>query len=900
MNEYVDNRGKHKARRRSRRRIVVVLLVLGAVAWYGWGAYQKTDGYLSGQSMKQALQATEDKRYDDAVVAYQRVIDNEWPDQQQAGEAQQATYALGLADTSAEQVAALVEYAPQTGRDELVEMSITKGRGAVETFERTDLRGAAAIVGALRYLVPADSSLLKQRISILERLVAQEPDALGAKEELAEVYYDSAGFDRVIDTLEPVRGQLGATTRGALFLGKALSQKGHYEQAIPLLSGYVEPALEQLARHEANYTRLAEAAYQKAFQTLNEGQGSEAFYAKYNEAGEAEQQMLLTQEIHTMMDSDQAYSDAIIAYQEANEVVPHAFDLGIAQLFHARNLPPGDDQTQGLKAAEQTFLALQGAAGESDEYRLFLGQVKYWLGKEEEGSQLFEKLLEANDRNSESLLMVGGVMRELGEQRRAGDIFEEAFEKGQTELEKQNAATLRALTISEPEEQIVWLERCDQSLPQTQVRIANAKARIAKDAGDMEGAIEQMRVAVDGYDKMGDDQSTLNNRSLAYQELFSMTGDPQDYQRGAEEMARALELNPNDGIIVSNALTTMMDSAVIQVLGERFDFRALQGAYSNRMLQMLYADQAGYEAITEQLVAVPAFERARALADRVRLIAPKSAASYTLGMEYYWLANQPQQVAKIGRSMKGLDLDTTAVEQSTRDMWAGTDREDDLEQLRAYLKTLEDSLADLTEGTLEHDYQILRRALGETSLATFEGSDPKLFGQLRKANKIRLSRPCRYADKVVYDIYLTMADQKLRDTEPAYADMAKKTNWGIGAKSRVCWALVQEGAEEKWLEDVHLKSAFEILAAHIEKMPSEHSAFDWAMAQAYDAELGQRVRDEIVASEHQLARLIAQKAFNPIDGAAVIEAYLLYRLMGDEAQADQVLAAGREAGIPLP
>ena len=78
-----------------------------------------------------------------------------------------------------------------------------------------------------------------------------------------------------------------------------------------------------------------------------------------------------------------------------------------------------------LEAAEKTFLAIRGMAGDTDEYRLFLGQVYYWLGRLEEGRALFEELLAANERSYGTLMAVSSTLREVGEDSLARQFTEE-------------------------------------------------------------------------------------------------------------------------------------------------------------------------------------------------------------------------------------------------------------------------------------------------------------------------------------------------------------------------------------------------------------------------------------------------------------------------------------------
>src|SRR5687768_802836 len=98
-----------------------------------------------------------------------------------------------------------------------------------------------------------------------------------------------------------------------------------------------------------------------------------------------------------------------------------------------------------LEAAEQVFLAVRGVAGESDEYRLALGQVYYWLGKQAEGRKLFDEFLAAKGRGAEDLLRIAATLRQLGAEPEARALAEEAYNKATTNEHRHAAANVRYL-----------------------------------------------------------------------------------------------------------------------------------------------------------------------------------------------------------------------------------------------------------------------------------------------------------------------------------------------------------------------------------------------------------------------------------------------------------------------
>ena len=878
--------------------MLAILAALGLFGFTGWKSYTSSPTYLSGKQMKAAEAALASKDYPDAADKFLEIIDKRWPDQREANDQMIATFEEGLRSDKAEDVAGLIALAPRTDNKKLVESSIKGGKRSIDRFESTDLMGTVSILKELRKLVPLDNELLAKRTTILEKVVVEKPDNIEAKTELAEVYYDGASYAKAAALLEPVQAKLEPDDRGTLFLGKSLSELGRYSDAIPLLKAYVEPKMKALRAAESKYNRESERAYKTAFTKLDNGSGPESFYTRLDAASEAEQGLIVSNQVNSMMEKDRRYMKSIEDFQKANEVVPHAFDLGLAQLFNARTLSPGDEQKTGFEEAEKTFLSFQTSAGESDEYRLFLGQVKYWLGKSDEGKELFDQLLESNKRSNQSLLMIGSTLRELGERAVAGDYFEEAYENGKNTEEKQNAATARALTVSDSEDKLKWLQRSNTESPEIQVRIANVKSRMASDRGDTEEAIKFMRESVAGLEKLGDSVSALNNRGLAYMELFELTGDPGDYQKGANEMTKALELNPNDGIIVTNSLSTLMTSSMIKVLAPHFDFKTLKGTISDDMLKMLYHDQSGYDKLTAQITAIPEFEKARSLAERGMLIAPKSPSSYGLAVRYHTLAQERDLVAKIGNSIKGQELDTAETIEETKKRWTESGAAENLAEIKISIKKQDEDLADLEAGTLEHYYSILKRAESETYLS-FHGEPAQLEHHLGIAKKVQEVKPCRLADYVVTELHFSMADRELQSSTE-YQSLYKATKRSWNEKDRILWALTRDDLKPQLLENEHLKAAYQLTSDYIEKFPKGSSINSWGVIHAFSPEKGQLIKKQIEKEGRVESSIAFRKAMSPLDPGAPLREYLLHRMRGDFAKADQAMAEAKERGIPLP
>src|SRR4030095_16858125 len=155
-----------------------------------------------------------------------------------------------------------------------------------------------------------------------------------------------------------------------------------------------------------------------------------------------------------------------------------------------------------LEAAEKTFLAIRGFAGETDEYRMFLGQVYYWLGRSSEGKELFDQLFAARKRPPTLLIALAEKLREVGEQSQARELLEEAYKSGKDNKQKYAAAALRAHTSKDTDDKIAWLERADPSDNSTQIGLNNARGEKALEQGNKDQAAQFIRKAIAGYENL--------------------------------------------------------------------------------------------------------------------------------------------------------------------------------------------------------------------------------------------------------------------------------------------------------------------------------------------------------------------------------------------------------------
>ena len=227
-------------------------------------------------------------------------------------------------------------------------------------------------------------------------------------------------------------------------------------------------------------------------QLLDEDKGPRDFYDRYRAAGKDQQHAMVREYVGGRIKNDPQFISTQDALERESAVVPVALELGIVMLQRAQGQTDPDARKSQLESAEQVFLAVGGVAGESDEYRLSLGQVYYWLGKQAEGHKLFDEYLEAKGRGFADLLRIASRLRELGRVPEARAMGEEAYGKASKAEERHAAAIFRSLCAKDLDDKIVWLQKSDTAATRGQ----GVARQVAGRQGDGGGPRRRSRPAV--------------------------------------------------------------------------------------------------------------------------------------------------------------------------------------------------------------------------------------------------------------------------------------------------------------------------------------------------------------------------------------------------------------------
>ena len=393
------------------------------------------------------------------------------------------------------------------------------------------------------------------RRPVLEKMVAADPGNVDAAVQLALVLEaearpeggkgrsgDDSG-ERIVKLLAPHREKLG-TGEGARLLGQALASLGKFDESYALLGPYLDNRLDAFHEAEKAFENAIEQVHRRVVAQFQNGSAAGFDFRRANLASEDERQAMAMEYIGRQIKDDAEVNAAREALAKQSMVVPAALDLGMVTLQRAQTMKDPAVRRSELERAEKTFLAIRGTAGESDQYMLHLGQVYYWLGKQKEGQQEFEKLLAKHERKSESLYALANVLRELGASAEARKLMEEAYEKATEKRARQGIAHLRAITSTSLDDKIHWLELSDPNDVNVKALLAETHGAQAELQGKDDEAAASYREAVAIYERQPQTTALLNNGALAYLALFEITGDHEALERCTEWLEKAVASAP--------------------------------------------------------------------------------------------------------------------------------------------------------------------------------------------------------------------------------------------------------------------------------------------------------------------------------------------------------------------
>jgi len=880
---------------------MVCAVLLGGLA-IGWNVHTSSPEYKAQEEINRAAAAMQAGEPLKAAQIYQQQIHG--PQATAARQGLHDSVEACLKSDQARIVATafrIVVALPAGTRTEVVSDPFQSGLALTEKFRPTDADGALDILAATAKLDPTNSVIKPLQVSLLKESIAANPDHTNRVVELAVVYEADDQLDESVKLLRPYQHKLGAT-EGARILGQHLLSEGKSEDAYGLLFPYVQTRLEKLRGIEGIYTNAIASAYQRALEELNTGNATGFSYDNYERAAKPAKEEMVDNFIQLRMHTDAGLLSAQEALKEANKIVPVTLDLGIVQLNRAQSLQDPPARKTELEAAEKTFLAIQGFAGETDEYRMFLGQVYYWLGKPREGKELFDQLLAAKKRAYPILISLSGTLREVGEEEQARQLCEEAYAAGKKGSDKYAAASLRARIQKDNDDEIAWLEKADPNEPDIQISLNDSRGQKALRNGNRELAAQFFRKAVAGYDSLRRTPATLNNHGLACINLYGVTGDIADHDRGLKLIEEAIALVPGNSVLVVNTTHLMLTRGYMDVVGDAIRFNAIKNTPDRDMLKYLYTNEAERLRVYQRLQDDPYFKKAASYLDKALLLAPKRAHLYQLGVSVQNSFRNLPELQRLEQRFLTASPDVAEIVNDTKDYYAGVKSAERLRLLQSESQRYETLLnsAEIRNHPLSLEFVRVELNSFRLQLANLGAAvdGKKLLDDARLAYEAH--QDAATLDGLI-NAHLFKAHQELSRQSPAYAEHAKQTQRSLSARVLIAALIERNNALSKLIQkNQDVLKAVDLVKEHGKRFPTFQPMSDWALLTSLN-------RAEADAVGRQLngdpaARLADQLEFrlNPFSATAVLEQYWTHKMRGDEKRAVEIYQTALNNGVPLP
>jgi tetratricopeptide (TPR) repeat protein len=643
-------------------RWLFLALIAGLAASGAWSAHVSSPEYRAKKGREKAVELAAAGKPLEAADVYRDLLRDNLGNRAEWQDAMTTLVRSEITSGDVERSATAVRYADQKkvvpgSRDALV--PDLADRALEAAGKCSDPAGAERILSSFK---PSPTDLARVHEALkqaLEDLHKARPADGEVRIKLALMREEFGEVEGALELLEPAANQLGEG-EGARLFGNLLLADGRVAEALPHLERYVAPRQAEWKRVETALERAYEGARTRALDHLNETAGPKGFKARYDAASETEQGRMVDEYLTEKVQQDSSFLAARERYQAESKIAGPIMDLGVARLKMAQAESDPAKRKEFLKGAEEAFLSLRSVAGESDEYRLFLGQIYFWSGRESEGRKLFDELLASKQRNAEILYSLANVFRDLGEDNEARVLLEEAFPKAGSAEEKTTIIGLRTLLSRTVDEKIEWLAKGDSGSPQLAVKLAEAKGEKADGAGDSLTAANHYREALALYEKEGRSAAALNNSALLHRHLYRLEGTQADFEKSARLLSEAIELEPANSIQSFNAADSLFTAAVLRLAADRIHPKLLQYDPGIGSLQFLYEGEEEKDKLLAQLKADPNYRKAVNHFWDALLLAPKDSDIYGWGAGLFNYVGDDEALDRLAAKAAEQEFDFTS------------------------------------------------------------------------------------------------------------------------------------------------------------------------------------------------------------------------------------------------
>lgn len=883
-------------------RLVVACVAIFFIATISWSSHVNSEPYKNRLVLKHGKELIASKQWLDATTEVLPLLH----DQSFGAEAQaivkEATTGVFSADPETLRIY-LFAIANDPNRDEIVPNFSQRLLEKAQSYSADQPAAAMSLLDlASKHLGDLDPAKVKEaRMAISQSWWQSSPQDVNAACAYVIEREDTLEEEKQREILLPhVKNSFLLDSEAARILGGILFRDERFAEAQTLLSRYTTPRMKSFHRAVDHYQATLESRQSFYISQLDRRMAPASFYTAYEKADEAEQSRLVNDYLVEKFKTDAQVQQALAEQEDAGRMVAPVMQLGITELNLSRAADSAEARTSMLQSAEKTFLSIRGAVGDTDEYRLFLGEISYWLGKHEEGKKLFDELLAANQRSSIWLMEVAQRLRDVGEHDVARSMLEEAWTKEADTKTKASIAAFRQIMADDSKDRLLWLGRCDQSQAYIKTAIHENKAHVAIEEGRMNDAISDYKNALEEYQHVGDSASKFNNEALVWQGISQLTGKIEDFRSGVKLMERSLRLEQS-AITMGNLVSAYSSLSNWQLNQKLFDLSKMPEFSSSGMFLSLCKKPEDYQTLVAEYLALPEMDQAVKLSRQQQVMAPKSPQAYASLANYYAYSKNETELSALLEQIVAAKMNFAEPLAETKKYYAGEFSEEDRSNLEKSISSRRKMIQGFPEGDSSPSCIILETYLLEDENALRhrpkEGTEESVAKLLERAQQLKQRLNCSATNETLFEMLCESAVEKLRQDAEIEA-LYRSHQWSFSAEDFLTWLHINEKYVPKLAALAEVKQAYAVNEESQKIAGNEASVQQWIWSRSCAPDQTSALKQRIVDAKWRQLLVQVEYELAPYSTNNILYRHLLAIAMDDPAKAKEVLDVAKAQGIP--
>ncbi len=884
------------------RRCVLIAFML-MIGLFSWKTYVTSEGYLNRKQIVACNQLLSSQQWSKATAQALYLVDNPQVGADALQIVQKANEGAFHADPST--LRGYLHYiALQSNREQLLPGFSDRLLSQALSYQQEYPADAMDLIQLLtNYPGKIDPNKIHEaRMSISQSWWTKSPNDVNASCNYVIEREDSLEESKQREILLPFQqNPFLLDSEAARILGGILFRENRYQEAKTLLSRYNTPRMQAFHRAVENYESVMTKRQDFYISQLDRGLARDFDFAKYEKAKEDEQNNMVNHFLVEKFKSDPAVQQALAAQEESGKMVAPVMQLGIVELNLSRDAESAEARKLMLESAEKTFLSVRGAVGDTDEYRLFLGEVSYWLGKHDEGKKLFDELLESNKRSSEWMMEVGERLRTVGEVDMARAILDEAWTTEKVEATKKSIAASRQIMAIDSEDRMKWLQRCDQSQAYVKTAIHENAAYIAQEAGRMKDAITEYKAALVEYKNLSESSSKFNNEALVWQSLARLTGSIEDFRSAVGLMERSLLLEQNS-ITLQNLASSYASLANWQLNQKIFDLTKIPELSTGSLSFSMCKDAQQYQAMVKEYLSLPEVEKSLKLSAQSQVMSPKSPTTYAEITSYYLISKNDTELTKLLEKIIAAKLSFSELYVQSKEYYAGKFSDSDRDNLEKSIQHYRGLMEAIPEAMSSPSRTILEVFLiGRENTLRKRGKSAvvePVASLLERGEKLLASNDCLCTRELVRELLCDSIVESLRK-DPEIDRLFQRKQWQFTSEEFITLLHLRSDILPKLVGNEQMKRVYMMNNKENEVTGNDSSLMQFIWSRSCVPDQTEALKLRIVQSKLKGVSTEIGYELAPYSTHEILYRHILALASDDKVKAQAVLDSAKAQGIVI-